>query len=210
MQVSSILYFLGQSLRSDPDIQKWTEASPEQIVAQTVEYQPLERGPGGKVHLLTTELPALCLNIVSERFKAVPGTNPPRGREFSAWIWYLYKPFQSEGRNLHGFTKGQRYSSLIWWRIQYWLKKQKWFTLPAGASGPSYDLQDVGKIRLLEFDGSSDRVEFAQVEGIKIPIKVWHGYAPYHEADPPILELLTLGITSEEGSGVGVSANVDV
>lgn len=211
IQVSSILYFLGTALRSDPEIQKWTEASPEQIVAQTVEYQPLERGPGNKVHLMVTELPALCLHITGERRKVVPGTgNPPRGREFDAKLWYLFKPFQSEGRSLHGFTKGSRFCSLIWWRIMHYLFNQKLWTVAAGDDDPSFDLQAISKIRLLETDGSSDRVEYAEVEGMTIPLKVWHGFAPYEEIDPPILKLIELGITSESGSGVGVDADVDV
>jgi hypothetical protein len=210
IQVSSILYFLGQALRSDPEIQKWTEAAPEEIVAQTVEYQPLERGPGGAISLMVTQLPALCLHIISEKPKPVPGTIPPTGRQFRAWLWYLFRPFQSDGMETHGFTKGSRLCTLIWWRINYWLKKQKLYTTAAGADGPTFDLQAVSKIRLLEIDGESDRVEFDKVEGIKIPLKVWHGNAPYEEIDPTTLELITLGITSEEGSGVGVSANVDV
>ena len=211
IQVSSILTFLATALRSDPDVQKWTEARPEQLVAQTVEYKPLDRGPGGKVNLYVTELPIMALYITGERRKVVPGTgNPPRGREFTAQLWYLFKPFQSEGRDLHGFTKGSRFCSLVWWTLHKYLYNQKLWTVAAGADGPTFDLQDVSKIRLLEMDGVSTRVEYAEVEGITIPLKCWHGFAPYEEIDPAILELVTVGITSEEGMGVGVDADVDV
>jgi hypothetical protein len=111
---------------------------------------------------------------------------------------------------MHGWTKGARWTTLIWHRIQYYLRKQKVWTVAGGADGPVFDLQSVAKIKTLLMDGESDRLEFEKVEGIKIPIKCWHWNAPYEEIDPPILELISLGITAESGSGVGVSANVDV
>lgn len=211
IQVSSILYYLGYALRQDDEIVKWTEARPEQIVAQTCEYQPIDRGPSNKLYLYVSQLPALCLHVDNERFKGVPGTGvngkPPRGREFNATLWYVFQPFQSEGVDMHGFTKGQRYCSLMWWRIKHWLSVQQ---LPAVGTGPVFDFQTVSGIRKLELDGSSDRFALDSVEGIKIPLKVWHGATPYEEVDPPILELISLGITSEAGSGVGVDADVDV
>jgi hypothetical protein len=164
----------------------------------------------GKIYLFTSQLPALCLHVVDETERIIPGTKPPRGREFRAWLWYLFQPFQGESLDMHGYTKGARLCTLIWWRVQHYMRKQKMFNLGAGADGPVFDLQTVAKIRLLEMDGASDRLEFETVEGIKIPLKCWHGWAPYEEVDPTILSTITLGITSEEGSGVGVSANVDV
>jgi hypothetical protein len=210
IQLSSILYYLGTALRQDDEIVKWTDARPEEIVAKTVEYQPIDRGPGNKLHLYVSQFPCLALHVTSERARGVPGTGvngkPPNGREFTAWLWYLFQPFQSGDADTHGFTKGARLCSLIWWRIKHWLSVQQ---LPA--TGDSvFDFQAVSKIRTLEIDGSSDRVEFDNVEGIKIPLKVWHGHAPYEEVTPTTLELISLGITSEEGSGVGVSADVDV
>jgi hypothetical protein len=211
IQVSSILYYLGYALRQDDEIVKQTGARPEEIVAQTVEYQPIDRGPGNKLHLYVSQLPSLCLNIDSERHRGVPGTGvngkPPRGREFNATLWYVFQPFQSYDEDIHGFTKGQRYCSLMWWRIKHWLSVQQ---LPGIGTGPVFDFQAVSGIRTLELDGSSDRFAFDSVEGIKIPLKVWHGVTPYEEADPTILELISLGITSEAGSGVGVDADVDV
>jgi hypothetical protein len=211
IQVSSILYYLGYALRQDSVIQEHTEARPEEIVAQTVEYQPIDRGPGGKLHLYVSQLPALCLHIENERFRGVPGTGvvgkPPRGREFTAWLWYVFLPFQSEGADMHGYTKGGRWTSLIWWRIKHWLSVQQ---LPGVGTGPVFDFQAVSNIRTLELDGSSDRFAFDSVEGIKIPLKVWHGATPYEEADPTVLEMISIGITSEAGTGVGVDADVDV
>ena len=209
IQVSSILYFLGTALRTDVDIQRWTEAAPEEIVAQTMEHAPIEHLAGGKIGFYATQLPCLALSIDTERFRACPGTNPPRGREFMATLWYLFAPFQAESE-LHGYSKGQRFSTLMWWRIQYWLKKQKFFTADAGPDVPTFDLQAVSKIRTLEMNDSSERVGYAFAEGLKIPLKVWHAFAPYEEVDPAILNLITLGITSEAGAGVGVIADVDV
>jgi hypothetical protein len=204
IQVSSILYFLGQALRQDADIQRWTNARPEEIVAKTVEYEPIAKDRGNKYQVYVSQLPALCLHITSARPKIVAGTK--RGREFTAMLWYLFKPFQAESREMHGFTKGDRLKSLIWWRIQHYLMYQR---LPID-DGYTFDLQAVSKIRTLEMDGETEWLAFDSVEGIKIPLKCWHGWAPYEEIDPTILELVTLGITSEAGSGVGVNANVDV
>lgn len=210
IQVSSILYFLGMALRSDPEIQRWTEASPDEIVAKTMEHAPIEHLQGGKIGFYATQLPCLALSINTERFRACPGTNPPRGREFNATLWYLFAPFQSESAEIHGYTKGQRFSTLMWWRIQYWLKKQKLFTADAGIDEPSFDLQSVSKIRILEMNDPGERVGYSFAEGLKIPLKVWHAFAPYEEVDPAVLDLIALGITSDAGAGVGVSANVDV
>ena len=173
----------------------------------------MDVGSGGKGGLFITnnQMPALCLNIVSERARGVPGTGymggPPLGREFQAALWYLFRPFQSEDRDMHGLTKGDRLCTLMWWRIKHHLAKQK---LGSSVYGPTFDLQDVSKIRTLEVTGSSERVSYDIVQGIKIPITVWHGHAPYEEVSPPILEMIELGITSEEGSGVGVEADVDL
>ncbi len=209
IQVSSILYFLGTALRSDPEIQKWTEAAPEEIVAQTVEHRPLERS-GKDINVYVTQFPALCLNIDNERFRVVSGTKPPRGREFNATLWYIFRTFQAEGADMHGFTKGDRLCSLIWWRIQYWLKKQKLFTAAAGADAPTFDLQTVSKIRTLEMNDTDKRFQYDSIEGLKIPLKVWHGFAPYEEVDPAVLDLISVGITAAAGAGYGVDADVDV
>lgn len=209
IQVSSILYFLGTALRTDPEIQKWTEAAPEEIVAKTLEHKPLERS-GKDINVYTTEFPCLALNIDSERFRTVPGTDPPRGREFNATLWYVFRTFQSEGADMPGFTKGDRLCTLMWWRIQYWLKKQKLFTAAAGADAPVFDLQAVSKIRTLEMNDADERFQFDSIEGLKIPLTVWHGHAPYEEVDPAYMELIELGITSESGTGVGVEADVDL
>ena len=212
IQVSSILYFLGTALRSDPEIQKWTEASPEQIVAQTIEHLPIDHQPGGKIGFYATELPCLALNIDSERFRGVSGTGQgkPRGREFQATLWYLFQPFQAKSREMHGYTMGQRLCTLMWWRIKHWLSVQKLYTAAGGADAPTFDLQAVSKIRTLEMNDSSERVGYAFAEGLKIPLTVWHGFAPYEEVDPAVLDLISLGITSEAGTGVGVDADVDV
>ena len=207
IQVSSLLYYLGTALRQDSEIERLTGAAPEEIVSQTVEYKPMESG-GGKIYLLGgVQLPCLALNIENERHRIVPGTH--HGREFSANLWYLFRPFQSESADIHGYTKGQRLTTLIWWRIQYYLKHQQ---LPAEVptDEATFDLQGVSKIRTVEMNGSSDRFEFEKVEGMRIPLTVWHGYAPYEAIDPPIMELISLGITSEAGSGVGVEADIDV
>ena len=212
IQVSAILYYLGTALRADTDIQRLTEARPEEIVANTVEHTPMDVGSSGKGGLFLTanQMPALCLNITGERFKAVPGTGytggPPLRREFSATLWYVFQPFQSESRDMHGLTKGDRLCTLIWWRIKHHLSRQKL----GDSDAPTFDLQAVSKIRTITMDGSSERVIYDIVQGIKIPLTVWHGNAPYEEVDPAVLDLITLGITSEDGAGVGVSANVDV
>lgn len=208
IQVSGVLYFLATALRSDTEIQKITEASPDEIVAQTAEYQPMEKGPGGKIYLLSSQLPCLALHIVDEKEKIVPGTK--RGREFTAWLWYLFRPFQSQSHDVHGYTMGERLCSLVWWRIQHWLMYCKLFSLSAGADGPTFDLCETAKIREIALTGNSDRIQFSEVEGIKIPIKVWHGWAPYDEIDPVILRTISLGITAESGSGVSVGATIDV
>jgi hypothetical protein len=203
IQVSSLLYFLGQGLRQDNEIQRLTGARPEEIVAKTVEYQP----DNTRIEVLKTQMPALCLNITSERHRLVPGTH--HGREFMAMLWYIFEPQRDESRDIAGPTKVQRLCSLIWWRIQYWLKHQ---TLPPEVPSDevTFDLQSVSGIRTVAMDGASERIVFDKVVGIKIPLKVWHGKAPYEEIDPTTLELIEIGITSEEGTGVGVEADVDV
>jgi hypothetical protein len=203
IQVSSLLYFLGQGLRQDTEIVRLTGARPEEIVAQTVEYQP----DNAHVDILTSQMPALCLHIVSERHRLVPGTH--HGREFNAMLWYLFQPQRDESMDIPGPTKVTRWCSLIWWRLQYWLKHQ---TLPAEvpAAQVSFDLQSVSGIRTVEMDGFSERIVFDKVVGIKVPLKVWHGKAPYTEIEPATMELIEIGITSEAGSGVGVEADVDV
>ena len=206
IQISSLLYFLGTALRADDDIQRLTEARPSEIVNQTVEYQPM-MAAGGQVHVLISQMPALALHVVSERPRIVPGTH--HGREITAWLWYLFQPFQAEDRDMHGFTKGSRLSTLIWWRLQYYLKHQ---TLPpcVASDDVTFDLQSVSGIRTVEMLGESDRLEFDKVEGFRQPLKIWHGEAPYAKIPPATLDLIQLGITAEAGSGVGVSADVDV
>lgn len=210
IQVTATLSFLAHALRSDPEIARLTEAAPDEIVAATAEFQPIDRGPGGKLMLYQTELPALCLHIVNERFRPVQGTNPPVGREFTAWLWYLFAPFQAEDIETPGFAKNSRFCSLMWWRIQHYCYRHSMYTMAAGVDGPTWNLQDVGKIRLMEFDGPDERIELAEVEGIKIPIKIWHGNAPYHQIEPVTLEMISMTLTEQAGAGVGVSANVDV
>jgi len=206
IQVSSLLYYFGQGLRQDGEIQRLTEARPEEIVNKTVEYKPMESA-GGKVYVLVSQFPCLAMHVESERHRIVPGTD--HGREFQASLWYLFEPFGDESRDIPGPTKGQRWCTLIWWRLQYLLKHQ---TLPTEVPDDEvvFDLQSVSKIRTVEMDGSDQRFEFEDIEGMRIPLKVWHGYAPYEQIDPPTMELIELGITSEAGSGVGVEADVDV
>jgi hypothetical protein len=206
IQISSLLYFLGQGLRQDKKITRLTGARPEEIVAQTVEYKPM-KSAGDKIYLGPWQPPALCLHIDRERHRIVPGTH--HGREFTAFLWYLFKPFQAEARDIPGPTKGSRWSTLIWWRLQYWLKHQ---TIPPEVPSDevTFDLQSVSKIRTVDWDGYSERFEFDDIEGFRVPLKVWHGYAPYEEIPPTTLELISIGITSEAGSGVGVEADVDV
>ena len=140
----------------------------------------------------------------------MPGTIPPAGREFIGWIWYLFRPFQAEDIETPGPTKDSRLCSLMWWRIQHYCYKHKLYTLSAGADAPTWNLQSLGKIRTLEFDGPDTRIDFDKVAGIRIPIKVWHGHAPYEETDPTALDLVSMTITEQAGAGLGVSANVDV
>jgi len=212
IQVSWLLWYLGTALRGDIEIQRLTEARPEEIVASTVEHAPMDVGGGkGALFITNNQMPALCLNITSERHKGVQGTGylgkPMLGREFNAILWYVFRPFESEDRDMHGMTKGHRLCTLVWWRIAHALARQKL----GDDLGPSFDLQAVSGIRKIDpLTESTERVLFDIVQGIKIPITVWHGKAPYSEVAPPILELIELGITSEEGSGVGVDADVDL
>jgi hypothetical protein len=212
IQVSWLLWYLGTALRGDIEIQKWTEARPEEIIASTAEHAPIDVGGGrGRLFLTNNQMPALCLNILSERHKGVPGTGiiggPNLGREFKAMLWYVFRPFESEGYDMHGLTKGDRLCTLIWWRLKHHLAKQK---LGSGF-GPSFDLQRVSGIRTIDpLTESTERVMFDIVQGIKIPLTVWHGKAPYSEVVPPTLEMVELAITSKEGSGVGVEADVDL
>jgi hypothetical protein len=168
-------------------------------------------GGKGALFLTNNQMPALCLNILSERHKGVTGTGylgkPNLGREFNAMLWYVFRPFESEDRDMHGMTKGQRLCTLVWWRLAHHLARQKL----GDSNGPSFDLQATSGIRKIDpLTENTERVMFDIVQGIKIPITVWHGKAPYSEVDPPILELVDIGITNVEVPKIGIDLDADL
>ena len=170
----------------DPYIAKWAEAMPEEIVAQAVEYQPIERSSEG-IALLISQLPALALHIDTATMKRRGGR---WGRIASCSLWYLFKSQQAEGMEIHGFEKNERWKSLIAWRLAYWLKKQK---LPATTETEVFDLQESSKIRTLEVD-SMEWLDIGTLQGLKFSLTLEHAFAPYEEIDPATFDLLDLSI----------------
>lgn len=185
IQTSSTLVFLKEALRQDKYIQKWCEATPEEVVAQTVEYQPIQRADKG-IYVLDTQMPVLALNIESATAKR---RGASWGRVSTYSLWYLFRSFQAEGLELHGFEKNERWKSLMAWRIVYWLKKQRLYTQAAGGDEPTMDLQEMANIRTLDI-GAIQWLDVGEFQGLKFSLTIEHQEAPYEEVSPATLDLL--------------------
>jgi len=184
IQVASILHFLNLALRQDKDIQKWTSARPDEIVAETLEFQPIQRN-GGEVYLFANKMPTLALHVVKSKRHRRGGR---WGRDLTLWLWYLFLPFQSDEPSIHGLTKVERWKSLIDWRLGYWLYEQK---LPATAAEDEevFNLQTAAKIRTMDV-GDTEYFNEGEIEGLKMTLEVDHLWAPYEEMDPATFDLL--------------------
>jgi hypothetical protein len=182
------LLFLGQALRQDPLLQKWTQARPEELVAELIEFQPLQRADG-QLYMFDGRMPALALHAVS----AEPQRKGKRwGRVTTYWLWYVFNPFQSDEYNIHGLTKGDRLKSIIQWRLMYWLYKQKLpDTVPTDEAVT--DLQALSLIRKLEV-GTTEYFNEGEIEGLKMTLTIDHLFAPYEETDPATFDLLDFSI----------------
>ncbi len=203
LQVRSILVFLREALKSDKEILQETGARPEEIVASIAEYQPIQRDDG-KNWVLVSMLPCLALNVESSIPKHFG--SPRRGRVFTASLWYIFNTFQSEGKDIHGLTKTERFKSLINWKITHYLR---YCQIPIGVDNPTIDLSTLAKIRTLKQMGT-DYFNVGSLQGIKTTIEVAHLFAPYTEVTPAMFELLDLTITEDAGAGLSVEADIDV
>jgi len=187
MQTSAILLFLKEALRTDPYIQTWSEASPEEIVALTAEYQPIQRADG-ETYIYLSRLPALCLHTVS----ATPQRRGKRwGLKRNMWLWYVFKTMGASSADLHPLGKTERWKTLIAWRMGYWLRKQVFYT--HGSDDPTMDLQELSNIRIMDIQNIEWFSE-GDLEGIKMSLSVDHLWAPYEEVDPATFDLLDFSI----------------
>lgn len=206
LQSAAILSFLATALRQDSKIQQWTDASPDGIVAQVAEYQPLQR-VDGKTYIARTQIPLLALHTVSSTRKR---EGARWGRIRTMWLWYLFQDFQARDGQ-HGLTVTDRWKGIIDWRIGYWLKVQKYPDVGANSTTPIFDLQEVGKIKLLEI-GETTYFSEGDIEGIRIPLTVKHMYAPYEEMDPATFDLLDFSVWTHDGTyrkQLEVEADID-
>ena len=193
MQVSNLLLFLAEALQTDPEIQRWTQSSPKDIVSHVANYQPLQRADG-KSWLMVSQLPALCFNTVSASHRR---RGDRWGRTLTGNLWYVFNTPQSESADIHGLTKAERIKSLMDWRINYWLHRQK---LPR-ADGGVFDLQSETKIRLVTV-GDSDFFNEGNVEGLRISVQLEHYWAPYTEDDITTIDLYSVSITERDSEAI--------
>ncbi len=190
-QLETLLAFLKSALRADPVLLQYLDR-PDNIVAKTLEHDPLEENERGQPMLFRQELPVLAIwEHSAERIRARRGSHPTGlhkrwGEVVTLRCIYAHKVYHA-GSDLTPKAKAARISKLVEWQMREALETHR-----LDGAEDSFDLLTDGKIRSVQMKGTTRLPANKHLDGFATEIEMIHYSAPYEETTPAALKLIKL------------------